>query len=301
MLRAVLVAVLLGFAVPAATAQQPTAQQPSVQAPAADRFYQEVEVQRQPSFDIQGVRVAQRVHYRILSQFVVQPANDRGDRTVVQEIRETHLVQADALSQTIFTRSLAELNGKRLTFVVDSGGRIIDYQGPEKPAQAEAVELPGASGVLVSSVMDDDGWKELATFTMFQPQKDAPQGQPFKYSTRHDWGSLGSWYGDTEVTYGKRRGTFQQFTLKHALEYIPPAAGAKTDLPFRIQDAAFRIVRADANIVYDTRAERIAEAREWFTVTGTVQANMLGSDVNVQLQEQQMMTIRMKSQPFRLR
>lgn len=289
--RAIFIAFLLGFTVPIVVAQQPV----------ATRFYQEVEVQRKPSFDIQGIRVAQHLHYRILSFFVVQPANDRGDRTVVQEIRDTQLVQADALSQTMFPQSLAELKGKRLTFVFDSGGRIIDYKGPEKPAQAAEVALPGASGVLVSSVMDDDGWKELATFTIFQPRKDSPQGRPFQYTTRHDWGSLGSWYGDTKVTYGKRRGAFQQFTLVHELEYIPPAAGAKTDLPFGIQDATFRTVRADAQIVYDTRAERIAEAREWFTVTGTVQAKMLGSDVKVQLEEQQMMTIRMKSQPFRLR
>ncbi|QEG39270.1 hypothetical protein [Roseimaritima ulvae] len=293
---AMAIAVLFSSIGSAAVAQEPTAE-----ADLADRFYQEVEVQRKPSFDIQGVRVAQHIHYRVLSYFVVQPANARGDRTVVQEIRDTQLVQADALSQRMFPAGLAELKGKRLTFVFDSGGRIIEYKGPGQPAQAAEVGLPGASGVLVSSVMDDDGWKELATFTMFQPPQEAPQGQPFQYTTRHDWGSLGSWYGDTKVTYGKRRGAFQQFAFVHELDYIPPAAGAKTDLPFSIQDAAFKTVRADANIVYDTRAERIAEAREWFTVTGIVQAKMLGSEIKVQLQEQQMMTIRMKTQPFRLR
>ena len=267
----------------------------------ADKFYQELDVQRAPTFDVQGLQIAQEMHYQILSLFTVHEPDELRRRKVTQEIRSTRLVKSDTFSKMIFPKALEALNGKTIVFVFDERGEVVDFQGVGPAPQVDRVPIPGADGLFVTKVIDDDGWKELAKFTLFKPAKERADDGTFKYATRHDWGDLGSWYGDTVVKPDQKRGNIERFRFNHELEYVPPEAKQGQELPFEVNKAEFQAYRADGEIYYDHRSERISQATEWFMARGTVKAQVLGNEVQVNVQEQQKMSIRLKSEKFRVR
>ena len=67
-----------------------------------------------------------------------------------------------------------------------------------------------------------------------------------------------------------------------------------------INDAEFDLYRADGEIHYDTKSRRVAAVREWFAVRGTVKTELLGSEVDVGLMEEQTMTISVKADKFEI-
>ncbi|QDV71342.1 hypothetical protein Poly24_50770 [Rosistilla carotiformis] len=266
-----------------------------------EAFYQELEVQRQPQFRMQGIEISQQLHYQIVSWFQLYEPDAAGNQSVVQEIRDATLIAADPLSHTVFADALAQLKGRQLKYRVAADGSIFQFTGYVNRQDPVNVAAEDITGMLVSNVIDEDGWKELAQLTLFQPPKDSPGAKPFDQPTRHDWGSLGSWYGDTRFQRGKRRGNLQGFGFVRQLQYLPPgnaANDAKPATALQVRDAKFATERADGQIVFDTRSDRVTTAHEWFSAKGTVTANVLGTDIVIELHERQQMAIRVKAEKF---
>ncbi|MGI9473749.1 MAG: hypothetical protein ACR2NZ_19565 [Rubripirellula sp.] len=191
-----------------------------------DSFYQEVDIQRFPRFFLQGMSVNQQIRCRITSKFDVYAADEKGKRKALQVITAAKLVEADSLSQAVFTQSLAEMVGTEYTFVIDAFSEVVSMTGQVGDVQAVEFRKPKTQGVLVSNVIDEDGWKELAQLTLFQPPKlsrsSGRSSRSFVRKTTHDWGSLGSWYGKTTFTgraYGRDT---KRYGFQHQLEYRPP-------------------------------------------------------------------------------
>lgn len=265
-----------------------------------EAFYQEVDVHRRPNFNIQGLPIAQNVRYRIRSLFTLYEPDGRGVQIATQEIRETELVEADALSQSIFPGSLAELKGKTMTYTLDSFGEVMQFSGFTNKEKPIDLKSPGLQGALITNVIDEDGWKELARLTLFRPPTDEKPRATFQFHTEHDWGSLGGWYGRTEVRRGSVKGNIRQYLFKHHLEYTKPGDD-KGNSPLVIKAAKFDLYRAEGEIRYDTRSRRVSGVREFFSVRGNVETELLGSKVTVGLEEDQVMTITVNADTFELR
>lgn len=272
-----------------------------------ESFYQDIEVMRRPSFDVQGFKINQQIHYRIRSLFTVRAPDDNDIRTVTQEIRSTELVAADRLSQTVYPGSLAKLKGRKLRYKVNATGSVIQFSGYVDTRQNTTVATPAAAGgmlagAMVSDVIDEDGWRELVQLTLFRPEKVSKNGDVPSRRMRHDWGDLGEWYGETRFTQQRRRGKLQQISYVHQMRYNKPAAEDSSG-PFKIKDADFSTYRADGAIQYDTRAKQVTAVREQFTVSGTVDTELLGSPVTIGVREEQVITINVltDAREFRLR
>jgi len=112
----------------------------------------------------------------------------------------------------------------------------------------------------------------------------------------HDWGPLGKWVGLTTFTpKGDKDQLLQEYEYSHAMEYHPPSS-ASEGLPFQLKDAEFEPLEAGGVIHYDARRGQVSDVQERFHVRGTIHASLLGQSAEVEIEEQQVLTIRLMDQ-----
>lgn len=282
MLRLILAATVLFGSVDLGRGEEPVAG-------VVETFYQELDVNRIPQFVIQDISVPQQIHYQVRSAFEVYSPDTKGNFKAIQTVENTTLLQADALSQAVFTKSLAELKGSKFTFNFDRNHEVVSMEG--HTAGPEVVEAKNANSisVLVSTVIDEDGWKELAQLTLFRPLDPTRPSATFVRKAVHDWGSLGSWYGKTIFTHAGTQRGISNFRYQHQLEYIKPDGPG--DLPFEIQSPQFNAYEAGGAITFDAKAKRVLKVHERFRAKGSFTTAMLGIAAPVSIDEQQEFTI----------
>jgi hypothetical protein len=273
------------------TPAPPTQPQPTSK---PQTLYQEIDVQRQPKFSILGSVTAQDLHYQMLSELRVGVADDKGLRKIEQYVRDTKLLKADELSQGMFEGSLRDLIGWQFTFQVNRRGDIIEWKGgPPAGRKAARVERGAELGFMVTSVMDEDGWKEMAQLSFFVPEEQTAGSQTWVRKMTHDFGPLGSWVGETHYTPKEGQGSAPlQIDYIHKMAYKPPAKGIG-GLPFTVADATFKPEIAAGTFHYDKQAGRVMQVQERFLVKGSLATELLGQAAAVEMEEDQLITVRM--------
>jgi hypothetical protein len=260
-------------------------------------IYQEVAIQRQPTFSVQGVEIRQDVRYRIWSKLEVSAPADDGNYQVVQFVENTQLEDADELSRKAYEKSLTALHRQQFTFLLNPQNEVIRFAGHESESSSVSVDLESSNGFLLTTVIDEDGWKELTQLTFFRPAEEVKQGLTYERQMTHNWQPLGSWFGTTRFVGRDSTSDQEQISYTHHLSYVAP--GASTEgLPFRIVNADFKIDEASGTIAFDRQQRRISHAQERFQVSGVVQAELLGQTTSIQLRERQLLTIRVTDQPL---
>jgi hypothetical protein len=270
----------------------PTSTPPNKQA--GRTLFQQVEIVRNPRFSIQGLETAQNIRYVLLSRLDIAPPAD-GRRKVVQFIQDTKLLAADDLSRDTFAKSLERLKKQQYTYTLNNRGEVIEFTGHKDNLKALPIELSAAAGFAVTSVIDEDGWKELAELTFLVPDPQSSANQSWRRQMTHNWGSLGAWAGMTTFTRrGKKKG-IQEIEYKHEMKYTKPA-GPVSGLPFKVTDARFEPQRAGGKVEFDIERQQVKLAQEVFEVRGVVVVELLGQSLEIQLAEQQLIEIRILDQ-----
>jgi hypothetical protein len=255
-------------------------------------LYQEIDVQRAPKFSLLGSMTAQDLHYQMLSDLRVSAADDKGLRKIDQYVRDTKLLKADELSRGMFEQSLKDLVGWQFTFQVNRRGDILEWKGgPPAGRKAARVERGAELGFMVTSVMDEDGWKEMAQLSFFVPEEQTAGSQTWVRKMTHDFGPLGSWEGETHYT-PKEASNPLQIDYVHRMTYKPPAKGIG-GLPFTITEANFKPEIAAGTFHYDKQAGRVIQVQERFLVKGALSTELLGTAAAVEMEEDQLITVRM--------
>lgn len=258
---------------------------------AGQRLYQEVTVTHQSHYRIQGLDVSSNLQYRVLSDLQVRPDNSDGSLNVTQRVEQAEIIQADSLSRAVFADLLKELVGTTFRYTLDAGRKVIRFEGTPPKIRAAGPDVTANSGVLLASVIDSDGWKELAELTFLQPPKLLGTGQPWQRPLTHSWGPLGSWSGQAVFQYaGKEEQSDRidyQLRLTHQMR-----KGEPSGLPFRLVGAEFRHQQAGGTVLYDPAQQRVIRAVERFPVQGTLTIESLGQVVPLELDEQQTFTLR---------
>lgn len=230
----------------------------------------------------------------MLSELRVGPPDAAGSRAIEQYVLDTKLLKADDLSQAMFEQSLAALRGWWFKYTISKGGEIVAWKGgPPDGRRAARIEPPGGVGFLMTSVMDEDGWKEMAKLS-FQAPDDATSGnQPWVRQMSHDFGALGSWYGETRFQRQGSADGLLRVDYTHDMLYTPPAKGkAVGELPFTITAADFTAEVAGGSFYFDLQAKRVERVQERFLMKGQIETEVLGQAVAVEVEEDQLITLR---------
>lgn len=261
-------------------------------------LFQLLEIDRRPKLSMLGSVIEQNIQYRILSELRVGPADTKGNREVLQTVKETQLVKADAMSKTMFEDALKRLVGSEFSYTLNSRNEVIAMHPPDDGKKFGEIEPAGAKGLLMTSVMDADGWKELAELSFFTPDVEPTETQTWTRQMTHNFEPLGSWSG---VTTFSPRGTEKSVTkidYEHDLNYKPPAKGAVAagGLSLNVKNAAFRAETAQGVIYYDHALGRVRTAEEMFHVKGQIAADALGQIVTIPVEEEQTFTLHLTDQ-----
>lgn len=266
---------------------------PPVDAPAL--LYQRVEVLHDPSYAILDQNFADKSRYQVLSKLELSPRAADGTREVSQVIEQTRLELAGDTTRELYESALRDLIGQQYTFTLNSRDEVIKFTGfGGRPASAP-VTRSGMEGFTSVTVIDQDGWKEIAQLSFLQPDRSIAAGQPWTRPMTHDFNELGSWQGTTTFTLQGPEGAGTRYKYVHDMTYAPPKGGPGL-LPFDISDIDFKATKAEGSFVFDPTHGHVTDVRETFEMEGSLGATMLAGTAAVKLREHQELTIQLSRQ-----
>ena len=152
-------------------------------------LYQEVVVAQKSACRVQGLDSRYDLRYAVLSSLTIHERNN-GRLDVEQKVEAAKLLQADEATQALFSNLLQKLTGTRFTMGFSPERELIRFEGAKDRLQAAAGPAVGQA-ILLASLIDRDGWKELARYSFFQPHKPLRPGARWEQSMTHSLGLPG--------------------------------------------------------------------------------------------------------------
>ncbi len=140
--------------------------------------------------------------------------------------------------------------------------------------------------MMMTSLIDRDGWKELTKATIFTPPNPLKKNATWEEPTTHAWGDLGAWNGKAVYKFLGEKEKLQTIGYALQLRYQPPA-GPQNNLPFKIQNPMFRIKQAQGVMRFDPKFNRLSILQERFQVQGQLQIQIAGQNLPLRLEETQ--------------
>ncbi|MBI3821900.1 MAG: hypothetical protein HY289_04375 [Planctomycetes bacterium] len=255
-----------------------------------DVFFQELMVAQQPNFKVAGIPFTSQLRYRIVSRFSVKKVNADGSLVVEQRIESAKLLAADDLTKAVATAAVAKMPGT--TYKLELGPKmdVTKFEGVEDNPKIAAFQAAGGMGMQMISLLDRDGWKELAQATFFQMDQPLKVNERWSKPMKHNWGSLGSWSGQIHYLYlGKQA---NQHKVAYGLQLAYKAPGAGMVGLMKVDNANFQTQQAEGVILFDATRGRVVGAEERFRVRGVVNATLVGQQVLIEIEENQHFLIR---------
>jgi hypothetical protein len=256
-----------------------------------DTFLQELVVTQKSRFGVQGITVTSLLQYRVVSRFTVQKVEADGSLAVGQKVEAAELLQADDLTKGLLAEPVARLPGASFTLQLGPRGEVTQLAGAAAAVQVGAAKVPGGIGLQTASLLDADGWKEVAQMTFFRPEQPARAGRWSRPMT-HAWGPLGGWAGQVHYAYpGPESGPVAKVAYALELAYQPPK-GPAAGLPFQVTAAHFQPPQAGGTISFDVSRGKPVAAEERFVVRGVITVNLLGQNTPAEVEEDQLFQMR---------
>jgi hypothetical protein len=254
-----------------------------------DTFYQELIVTQKPNFSIGGLPITLLLQYRIVSRFTVLKVNADGSLVVQQKVEKAKLLEADELTGAAIAEMVARLPGTTFTLHLSPKMDVTKFEAASLPPGV--VPLAGGKGMQMVSLLDRDGWKELAQATFFQMDQPLKANARWSKGLTHHWGSLGSWDGQVKYTYLGKEGAHHKIGYGLQLAYKAPKAGAAIG-GMQILGAEFRAPDAAGVLVFDAVRGKVVAAEERFRVKGVLTTSILGEKTAIEIDEDQHFLIR---------
>jgi hypothetical protein len=254
------------------------------------KFYQEMGVVQKPTFSVQGIPVTSSLQYTVVSFFIVEEA--KADRYVVrQKVEAARLVEADPLTQGLLAPMIVKLPGTAFTIELNARMEVTRFAGASDKVKMGGINLAGVQGLQMASLLDMDGWKEMAQLTFFQPNRTLQPQATWTQPLTHNWGPLGIWTGKSRYTYAGREKALHKIDYVLDLTHQAPKAGGL------VTGAAFRTRAAGGTILFDADKGKVTAASERFRVGGRLNINLLGQNTPVDIEEDQLFLLRIMDAP----
>ena len=261
---------------------------------AGDSFLQELVVSQSPTFRTQGLVFQSQLKYSVVSKFTVEQAGPNG-AIVNQRVESARLLQADATTQGLVLPALAKLPGTTFKVALGPAMEVKQFVGGQPRVLVGGGGFAGGFGLQTASLMDLDGWREMAQATFFQPAQGIMPRSQYLRPMAHNWGPLGAWVGQTIFVYSGRQGPLHQFNYGHRMAHVAPRGGAMG--PIQVAGAVFQPTVADGSVVFDSDRGRVVSGQERFAVAGRINITLLGQAVPVEIQEEQTFQFRIVEVP----
>src|SRR5262245_10585272 len=255
-----------------------------------DHFFQELTVTQKPTFKVQGIAVPSQLQYQIMSRFTVKDASADGSLVVEQKVVSAKLLFADELTKPGVTGAVAQLPGATYTLHLTPKMDVTRFEGAVAGPKVGALQFDGGLGVQMTSLLDRDGWKELAQSTFFQMDEPLQSGARWSKPHTHNWGSLGAWSGKIHYAYSGQQDGYHKIAFGSQLAFKAAAASQLGLLT--VQSADFKSPQSGGTLFFDAVKGKVVAAEERFRVTGVLNASLLGQNTPIEIDEDQHFLIR---------
>jgi hypothetical protein len=253
---------------------------------AGDTFYQDLIITQKPTFRVQGLLMNSALQYNVVSRFVIEEAGPRGV-IATQRVEGARLLAADGVTQGLVLPALAKLPGTTFRLQLGPDLSVQRFVGNGGKMMLGGGAMPGGLGLQTASLMDLDGWREMAQATFFQPAPALLPRTNWVRQMSHNWGPLGGWVGQTLYVYSGKQGPLHQFTYGHRMNYVAPRGGGGGMGLIQVAGAAFQPQEAVGSIVFDSSKGRVTSGQEKFRVVGRLTLVLLGMPSPVDIEEEQ--------------
>jgi hypothetical protein len=253
---------------------------------ADDTFFQELVVTQKPTFKAQGIAIVSVLQYGIVSRFRVTKINEDGSRVVEQKIESAKLLQADDLTKPLVADAVAQMVGKTFKLELSPKMDVTKFDGDVGGMKVAG----GGMGLQMASLLDRDGWKELAQATFFQFDQPLKVKDTWSKPMTHNWGALGTWSGKIHYRYDGKQQNLHRVAYGLQLAYKAPAAGAVGLM--KVNNANFQPQQAEGYLLFDSARGRVIGAEERFRVKGVINASFVGQNTQIEIEEDQHFAIR---------
>ncbi len=252
------------------------------------QLYQELVVTQKSSCQVQGIEVATGLKYLVLSRFTVEDVASDGTVVILQKIEAARLLEADAMARSVFGNLLTKLSGATFRLTMNPRMEIVALDADEDafPIVTGGDPMAGQP-LMMASLVDRDGWRELNQLTFFQPDRTLKTADRWQRRLTHSWGPLGSWKGEADYRYEGQREGLDRVVYDLKVAHQPAGDQAAAALPFRPANATFQTEKAGGIILFDRYRGRVEEAAETFHVRGSMAIELLGQQISIGIVEQQ--------------
>jgi hypothetical protein len=193
-----------------------------------DEFYQEVVVSRVSHYRVAGVDLGQNVQYTLVSRFTVTKKEADGTLKVRQKVEAVRLTEAERGLQAQLNELLQKTRGATFRLTLNPRREVVVFEGDKEALKVfTGVNPLGGTTFLLWSFLDQDGWKELAEVSLFQPRQPSRNGDRWTRPIRHSWGPLGYWQGQVAYLHLGTQHGLGRYDYLLDLAYRPPAAGGR--------------------------------------------------------------------------
>ena len=132
----------------------------------------------------------------MLSSFTVEAVASNGTVTIRQTIEGTRLLEADAMARSVFGNLLQKLSGETFRLTLNPQMQIVDLDADEDAFPIAAGGNPMAGQpLMMASLIDRDGWRELNQLTFFQPTRTLKGERPLAATSDPFLGTTGKLEG----------------------------------------------------------------------------------------------------------
>jgi hypothetical protein len=256
-----------------------------------DTFYQELTVGQKSNLLVQGLPASSLLKYRVVSRFTVQKAGPDGSLEVGQKVERAKLLKADALTQALLGDAIARLPGTKFRMQLNPSMEVTNFQGEAGQPVVGGLQLPAGQGLHLASLLDRDGWKELAQATFFNRDRPLTPNAKWSKPMTHHWGPLGTWAGQIHYAYDGPQGGTHKIDYAMQLAHKAAAPGSLV-MGLPIQGARFQAQEAGGVLYFDSARGRVRTAEERFRVRGVLDLQILGQNTPLEIDEEQTFQIR---------
>lgn len=259
-----------------------------------DTFFQELVVSQQSTFKIQGIPIKTQLQYRIVSRFTVHKVLPDGSLAVELKVESARLLQADDLTKGTLAGAVAQMPGVAYRVELSPRMEVTKFEGADSNPRINAGPMAGGMGLQMASLLDRDGWKELTQMTFFQMDQALKINDRWSKPMTHNWGALGLWSGQIHYLYMGQQAELHRVAFGLQLAYKSPPPG--TVGMMAIQGAKFQTQQAEGALLFDSARGKVVGAEERFRVAGLLNANILGQNSQVEIEEDQHFALRIHDQ-----
>jgi hypothetical protein len=256
-----------------------------------DTFYQELTVSQKSNLRVQGLPASSQLQYRVVSRFTVQQVGQDGSLGVEQKIEQAKLLQADALTQSVLGNAVSQLPGTKFHIRLNRNMEVTDFRGEGGQPMIGGLQFPFGQGMQMTSLLDRDGWKEMAQATFFNRDQPLTPNARWSKPMTHQWGPLGTWAGQIHYAYAGRQGTSHKIAYAMQLAHQAPTGGTPL-MGLAINGATFQAQEAGGTLFFDATRGRVLAAEERFRVRGVLNLQLLGQNTPLEIDEEQNFQIR---------